>query len=44
MLVIEYIMDDNNARVLGFHFEPIWETGTIYLNDMTKEEISPSKR
>ena len=34
MLTIEYVMDHDNVKVLGFQFEPIREIDTIsaYLN------------
>ena len=35
ILVIEYVIDGANMRVLGFLFEPVRERGTIsYLEDI----------
>ena len=38
MLIIEYVMIENNVRILGLQFETIWETGTMssYLDDILK--------
>ena len=43
MLIIEYIMDDANVRVLVFQFEPIRKTG-ISSDDIPDEERRPSNR
>ena len=48
MLIIEYIMNDDNVRAVGFRFEPepVRETRTTssYLDDVLGDEKSASKR
>ena len=48
MLIIEYIMNNDNVRAVGFRFEPepVRETRTTssYLDDVLGDEKSASKR
>ena len=46
MLIIEYIMNNDNVTTVGFQFEPVRETGTSssYLDGILVEEMSVSKR
>lgn len=48
MLIIEYIMNNDNVRAVGFRFEPepVRETRTasLYLDDVLGDEKSASKR
>ena len=47
MLIIEYIMNNDNVRAVGFRFEPepVRETRTasLYLDDVLGDEKSASK-
>ena len=48
MLIIKYIMNNDNVRAVGFRFEPepVRETRTasLYLDDVLGDEKSASKR